>query len=762
MKSISLICLFSLILFCSYLNAEIITVKKDGTGQFTLIQEAIDASYDGDTILVWPGVYYENLHITDKKIMLASLNLTTEEEEYIYNTIIDGNQAGSCIRVENNEPGTTIYGFTIRNGSGYLKIIGSYIKYGGGVFIDSNSFLSIINCCIEKNHLIGHGGGILGFMYAQVYLSGTTVRNNHATGSGGGIAIAYESKFTFDSVNKCSVYLNYASRGNDLYKSSYYFHKVFLDTLTVIDPDTYYVSSIDNNGYETEGFDLTIEHGKINSVDDDLFVNPVFGADSNSGLSVNEPLKTIAMANTMIKVDSSRENSIYLAEGVYSDSTNGEKFPINIRPYIRYMGKGMNKTILDGEMKSMLAKGNNEVSNYRLSNMTIQRGTYVNYDDTFGNRPALIRSYLQNENILFDSVKFSLAHSHTSGNVFMLGSNNVRFSNCVFSETIGDAALRISAWDSYDTVWINNCIFKNNKPDMDNPDNQIGRGLTLSSGPAIITNSLFHNNDWSSYYADRSDTWFVNCTFNQNGYFQDSPSVVLDMANSNIYNSIFYEDGNYYGKITFYLFVSEPPNTTHLGLYNSLIEGGEEAIYIVPQDGNYCDYYYDSTNIDTVPLFYGGEEFPYNLSAESPCIDAGTLDLPSFIQLPEVDLAGNPRVFNGKIDMGAYEWNPTVDIKEVQPLKTDRKQLLTAAPNPFHSSTTITALVEQAGKMQIHIYNNSGLLVNVLFDGYSLPGKSMITWEGTDNRGQVLPNGVYHIVMIRAGDEVASFKVVRF
>lgn len=47
-------------------------VKKDGTGDFTVIQDAIDAASHCDTIIVGPGVYHEGLHIQNKDLVIQS------------------------------------------------------------------------------------------------------------------------------------------------------------------------------------------------------------------------------------------------------------------------------------------------------------------------------------------------------------------------------------------------------------------------------------------------------------------------------------------------------------------------------------------------------------------------------------------------------------------------------------------------------------------------------------------------------------------
>jgi len=64
----------------------------------------------------------------------------------------------------------------------------------------------------------------------------------------------------------------------------------------------------------------------------------------------------------------------------------------------------------------------------------------------------------------------------------------------------------------------------------------------------------------------------------------------------------------------------------------------------------------DPSNLNNVdPLFVGDGN--YRLTQFSPCIDAGDNDAPD---LPETDMEGNPRISGGTVDMGAYEYNPSV------------------------------------------------------------------------------------------------------
>ena len=44
--------------------------------------------------------------------------LTTQNNFYIHSTIIDGNQNGNVVRINNGEDNTVLSGFTIQNGTG--------------------------------------------------------------------------------------------------------------------------------------------------------------------------------------------------------------------------------------------------------------------------------------------------------------------------------------------------------------------------------------------------------------------------------------------------------------------------------------------------------------------------------------------------------------------------------------------------------------------------------------------------------------------
>ena len=96
------------------------SVAESGNGEtwetaFKTIQQGIDAASDGDTVIVAPETYVENIHFDGKDIVLRSTDPL--DPAIVADTIIDGDEASSVVTFSGNEGETCLLsGFTIRNG----------------------------------------------------------------------------------------------------------------------------------------------------------------------------------------------------------------------------------------------------------------------------------------------------------------------------------------------------------------------------------------------------------------------------------------------------------------------------------------------------------------------------------------------------------------------------------------------------------------------------------------------------------------------
>lgn len=98
------------------------------------IQAAIDDANNGDIIEASLGTYPENIDFLDKTLTVKSIN--PDNSDIVVNTIINGD-GGAVVTFDNN-PGSVLSGFTIKNG--YY-----------GINCVSNSSPLITNCIIQDN-----------------------------------------------------------------------------------------------------------------------------------------------------------------------------------------------------------------------------------------------------------------------------------------------------------------------------------------------------------------------------------------------------------------------------------------------------------------------------------------------------------------------------------------------------------------------------------------------------------------------------------
>jgi len=134
-------------------NYEIIYVDDDGDADYIKIQDAIDNSSDYDKIIIFDGIYKENLLI-NKKIQLKGFGYS--------NTIIDGQFNNNVIRIISDS--VIIENLSIINSGGIKDNAGIYLisnnneikncytyNTKNGIILNNSNNNSIINCSFSKN-----------------------------------------------------------------------------------------------------------------------------------------------------------------------------------------------------------------------------------------------------------------------------------------------------------------------------------------------------------------------------------------------------------------------------------------------------------------------------------------------------------------------------------------------------------------------------------------------------------------------------------
>ena len=223
-------------------NVDAVLTSSDGhqtlhvPADFPTIGAAIFAAQNGDTVLVSPGTYFEQVNFQGKAITVASVSGPGL-------TVLDGQGFQQPVQMFNNEtPQSVLKGFTITHGSGngillfgasptiegniitgnngcnnvagVLSFSGSPIirnntisnnldlcgfsSQGGGIHINGNQFspsaplarTQILNNTITGNQTSFQGGGGIAITSGgNALIQSNTIENNSTTGNGGGIYI---------------------------------------------------------------------------------------------------------------------------------------------------------------------------------------------------------------------------------------------------------------------------------------------------------------------------------------------------------------------------------------------------------------------------------------------------------------------------------------------------------------------------------------------------------------------------------------------
>jgi len=333
---------------------------------------------------------------------------------------------------------------------------------------------------------------------------------------------------------------------------------------------------------------------------------------------------------------------------------------------------------------------------------------------------------------------------YLSANPLSIMSSNVAICNTVITDC--------HAW-TYDFedeggyftgIYINDCspYIKNCKiSDIDAGTNEFGDGVAFgievrNGNPTIVNSSISMEcannlgNYNEAFHFVNSEGILLNCIA-----YDGLRNVTLSNSSPSIVNSILYSTSSL---CSIMIYGDSSPNVT----YCNILDGW-------PGEGN----------IDSDPLFIDPENGNYQLLSNSPCINTGTPDTTG-LNLPEYDLAGNPRIYDDRIDMGCYEWQGVAVDDEIVPIPTITK-LFSNFPNPFNPSTTISYSISEKDKnkpVTLNIYNIKGQRVRefeIINDKLEM---NEVVWNGTDEFGKPVSSGIYFYQMKMGDKSVATKK----
>jgi len=359
------------------------------------------------------------------------------------------------------------------------------------------------------------------------------------------------------------------------------------------------------------------------------------------------------------------------------------------------------------------------ISGNIISNNSSSRGAGI-YSINFMNNGAVVTNNIIKDNIttgqgggIFcqgaDLITFNNIYNNIAGDdgggIGGSGSSSI-IDNNIYNNTAGGDGGGISCWSGSNSSIINNFICNNSALTK-------GGGIYLESGNTTVNNNIITNNSVTSATGGgggiscgtgssnkfSNNTISNNVASNINGH---GGALFIENGSSPIFsNCILFGNDAKEGKSVFLNDEPSDPNFYYCDVQGGVADFGLNGNFYL---GNY------QNNIDTDPLFilpsagngtgYNGFTADWSLQAGSNCINSGTPNI-SGLNLPVTDIAGNPRVLDGCIDIGAYEQLITISQEKSNSFS------LNIFPNPTSDRIEISGLNDGI----IEIINLQGQIV---------------------------------------------------
>ena len=617
------------------------------------IQEAVDSALNGDTILISPGTYLENIRLTDKSLLILS---SCGRE----NTIIDGNggaafdlslQGGGKCEVRGLSITNSDWGIHADGNNPDFDISDSYF-YGNNIAILGSQHVSfrIANCLIVQN----------GTGYQQTYYGNDSSIIN-STFADNDIDVSFTPAYSTTSQ------LNILN-------------SILTDSITGTDGNPVYLHYC---SYVPSELEINVQVRKGCVTGTPLFVDPV---NTDYRLQAESPCIDTGDPNAFYNdSDLSRNDIGYTGGSKLSVKTGSLDYG-----YVAIgRSKGLPLIIHNGQQTEItldaLYTGDSQLSTPASFPIVVPSGSDVTitiaYNPTASSSfESLVRIDSADLNgalyAVFPVTGYGVA---TSNGVINVPSQAPTIQAAVDASSDGDTILIAPGTYYENTRVVNKQIAIASSGGRKNTiiDGNGGAAFDLSlqgGGKCEVRGLSITNSDWGIHADgnnsdfDISDSYFygnniailgslhvsfriVNCLLVQNGTGYQQTYYGND---SSIINSTFADND---------IDVSFTPaygTTSQLNIVNSILTDGVAGTVDNPVYLYYCNYVPENLGINSTnqegcqiegPLFVDPANGDYHLQFASPCIDSGT---PQETLLNDMD--GTARPQGAEYDLGAFEF----------------------------------------------------------------------------------------------------------
>ncbi|ELR98853.1 choice-of-anchor Q domain-containing protein [Gloeocapsa sp. PCC 73106] len=337
------------------------------------------------------------------------------------------------------------------------------------------------------------------------------------------------------------------------------------------------------------------------------------------------------------------EDEIWIAEGTYTPTeSNNRNTSFELRNSVSiYGGFTGNETSLTDR-------------NFR-SNETILSGNIGDEDEADDNSYHVVRANNLSDETTLDGLTIrdgfnsdasdaDFANLRNYGAGILATNTQLIVSNLNLTENQADFGGGIAILGENSEISLINNIITNNEAE------RAGGGVLISDTEVDLINNLFLANEAGAtgggLYLFRATGNVINNTFSTNfseeqgGAITAENGSTLELSNSIVWGNTSEEQGEQiYNKQ-----VQENFEDSTVDVSYTLVENGFDG----------------DNNLDDNPQFIDPDNDNYRLESNSPAIDVGDNELVTL----DIDLDGNTRVFNGIVDLGAYEFS--LPINEIR------------------------------------------------------------------------------------------------